>query len=116
MHPLANRPNLCLGRQRGQARQRIVHHHFVEPAHQSLIGAEDDGVHRGVAGGPRRHLRVRRAGFGRSQADAEPQFDRVGVIGDGSHRPFVLPDGRSCGGFHRAHHRFQVAGAADLAA
>ena len=48
MHALANRPDLRFRRQRSPVLHRMVDHHLVEPAHQSLIGAEHDRVHDGV--------------------------------------------------------------------
>jgi len=115
MHALADGPNLGASRQSRQGSDRILGHHVVELAHQSLVGTEHHGTDPtglGQACLSRHPCRP----TGLTHTDGKPQLHRVSVVAQSAYRLFVLADTRSGQGLHGANDGLQIARTLDLAA
>src|ERR1017187_1368779 len=115
MNALTDGPDLGFARQSCECLDRIIGHHVIKLAHQSLVGSENDRANRTRIGlsFPFYH-QGRWLAF--PKARAQPQRHGPIVVGQRAHRFLVLSDTRGGQGFHRADNGLEIAGTADLSA
>src|ERR1017187_8154208 len=115
MNALTDGPDLGFARQSCECLDRIIGHHVIKLAHQSLVGSENDRANRTRIGlsFPFYH-QGRWLAF--PKARAQPQLHGPIIVGQRAHRFLVLSDTRCGQGFHRADNGLEIAGTADLSA
>ena len=103
MHAFTDRPELRGTGKRCQRLQGKIGQKLVKLPHESLVGTEDDSPNPVGIGD---FFPFHRSTF--AQADAQSQFNGMGVIRQGTDRFFVLADARCRQGLHRPDDGLQV--------
>ena len=115
MNALTDSPDLGFAGQSCESLDRIIGHHLIKLAHQSLVGTEHDRANRTGNGLSFPFCNQgRRPAF--PEACAQPQFHSAIVVGQRAHRFLVLSDARGGHGLHRANDGLEISGTVDLSA
>src|ERR1035438_234819 len=114
MNALADGPNLGFAGQRRQRLDRVIGHHIVKLAHQSLVRTEHDRANRAGDCFSLRFCNQGRRAF--AEAYAQAQLHRAIVVTQCAHRSLVLSDAGGGCCLHRADDGLEIPGSGNLPA